>query len=166
MHLDPDFEHLTYGDSFTPRGVRIAQFHPGDWMVFIAGLQSITQRRPLHYAIIGKFEVAEVVSARSVHPSRAHENAHTRPIEPLASDVVIRAKPGVSGRLTNCIGIGELRGSPPRYRVRASLLELWGGLHSNDGYIQRGSPFELANPAKFIEWWNTLNPQLVAGNWN
>jgi hypothetical protein len=165
MHLDPDFEHLTYGDSPTPRGKRIATVRPGDWLVFIAGLRPIQPVGRLHYAIIGKFVVSGVVAAGTVPDHRANECAHTRPPRPPAGDVVIRAERGCSGRLTKCIGIGELRGAHPRYRVTLSLLQVWGGLHSNDGYIQQGSPFELADPARFVRWWERQTPELVANNW-
>jgi hypothetical protein len=165
MHLDPDFEHLTYGDSPTPRGKRIGTVTCGDWLVFIAGLQPIQPGARLHYAIVGKFVVDEVLPAASVPEARAHENAHTRPQAPPAGDVVIRARRGESGRLRRCIGIGELRGINPRYRVTLPLLEAWGGLHSNDGYIQRGSPFELFRPEQFMAWWQQQGIEIVPENW-
>jgi len=38
-------------------------------------------------------------------------------------DIVVRAKSGVSGRLTQCIPIGEWRDRA--YRVRKDLLKTW-----------------------------------------
>ena len=34
MHLDPDFDHLTYGDNGMRRGVKIAKLRPDDLLVF------------------------------------------------------------------------------------------------------------------------------------
>jgi hypothetical protein len=45
MHLDPDFEHLTYGDNGARRGSGIATLAPGDLLVFYAGLRSIAATR-------------------------------------------------------------------------------------------------------------------------
>ena len=78
--------------------------------------------------------VEEIVSAKDVHKPRWAENAHTRRV-PRDSDIVVRARTGVSGRLHRCIPIGEFRDRV--YRVRKELLKMWGGLDINDGYIQR-----------------------------
>ena len=54
MHLDPDFEHLTYGDSGTRRGRGLTRLRPGDVVAFYSGLKPIAPRpRPLLYALIG-----------------------------------------------------------------------------------------------------------------
>lgn len=167
MHLDPDFEHLTYGDCATPRGTRISRFGPRDWMVFFSGFRPVQRSAELHYAIFGKYEVESICAASAIADRDSHINAHTRPAVRLGGDVVIRARGVVSGRLRRCILIGELRGQPRRmYRVTHSLLESWGGIHSNDGYIQRGSPFELAKPERFIHWWSGLEAELVSTNWD
>ena len=47
MHLDPDFEHLTYGDNGLRRGARIAQLAADDLLVFYAALRSIDGPRAL-----------------------------------------------------------------------------------------------------------------------
>jgi len=71
------------------------------------------------------YVVDDIVPAKSVPKSRWAENAHTRRV-PGDGDIVVRAKPGVSGRLRRCIPIGELRDRV--YRVRNDLLDVWGGL--------------------------------------
>ena len=38
MHLDPDFEHLTYGDNGERRGKGVASLEQGDFIVFYSGL--------------------------------------------------------------------------------------------------------------------------------
>src|SRR5262249_15373205 len=39
MHLDPDFERLTYGDSGTHRGKGLTTLERGDMIVFYSGLR-------------------------------------------------------------------------------------------------------------------------------
>ena len=97
-HLDPDFDHLTYGDQ-GQRGKRIqSSLTDGDLLAFFAALRSIDgPARPLVYALIGLYVVDEIVLAKSIPRSRWAENAHTRRV-PGDADIVVRAKPRVSGR--------------------------------------------------------------------
>ena len=108
-HLDPDFDYLTYGDQ-GQRGKRIQSLLiDGDLLAFFAALCPVDgPARPLIYALIGLYVVEEIVLAKTVPRSRWAENAHTRRV-PGDGDIVVRAKPGVSGRLRRCIPIGELR---------------------------------------------------------
>ena len=78
MHLDPDFDHITYGDNGMRRGAGIALLVPDDLLVFYAGLRSIIGRKELLYALVGLFVVEGVVRAIDVPVERRHENAHTR----------------------------------------------------------------------------------------
>jgi hypothetical protein len=41
MHLDPDFQNLTYGDRGDWRGKEISQLKEGDFLAFYAGLRPI-----------------------------------------------------------------------------------------------------------------------------
>jgi len=164
MHLDPDFEHLTYGDVGDRRGSEIRQLGSGDLLVFYAGLRSI---RPgdqhLVYAIVGLFVVEEVVMAADVPRRRWHENAHTRKVKRGDSDIVVRARPGVSGRCERFVSIGEYRNRA--YRVRDDLLKKWGGLSVHDGYIQRSArPPRFLKPERFLKWWERHGITLVQDN--
>ena len=86
MHLDPDFEHLTYGDE-KQRGKQITDYlKEDDLIVFYAGLQDIHNHRPLVYAIIGLYVIKEIVNAIDIPEPRWHENAHTR-YRPDAADL-------------------------------------------------------------------------------
>jgi hypothetical protein len=97
-HLDPDFQHLTYGDQ-GQRGRSISKLQTGDLLAFFAGLRSVEAPvGPLVYALIGAYVIEEIVRANSVPASRWKENAHTRR-EPSPNDIVVRARAGVSGRL-------------------------------------------------------------------
>jgi hypothetical protein len=162
-HLDPDFDQLTYGDQ-GQRGKRItALLTAGDLLAFFAALRPVDgPARPLIYALIGLYVVEEIVPAKSVPKSRWAENAHTRRV-PGDSDIVLRAKPGVSGRLRHCIPIGELRHRV--YRVRKDLLKMWGGLDIKDGYIQRSVRLPaFLDAAKFYRWFLAQKPELVQCN--
>lgn len=164
IHLDPDFDQLTYGDNGGRRGAGIVGMQAGDLLVFYAGLRPIDPCiHRLIYAIIGLYVVDEVLPAASVPEDRWDENAHTRKSTRGADDVVVRARPGVSGRLRCCIPIGEWRDGS--YRVRHDLLEAWGGLSVKDGFIQRSAvPPSFLDPEQFYKWWQSQSPQLIARN--
>lgn len=164
MHLDPDFEHLTYGEKGSKRGSQIRTLKSGDLLVFYSGMRPI---RPspykLIYAIIGLFVIDEIVSPRDVPLSRWHENAHTRKVDHGPDDIVVRARPRVSGRCSRCLPVGEYR--ERAYRVRREILKAWGGLSVNDGYIQRSArPPEFTDPVRFYDWWKRQEVDLVRSN--
>ena len=64
-HLDPDFDHLTYGDQ-GQRGKRITSLvTAGDLLAFFAALRPVDgPARPLIYALIGLYVIEEIVSAK------------------------------------------------------------------------------------------------------
>jgi hypothetical protein len=162
-HLDPDFDQLTYGDRHE-RGKRIASLlEKGDLLAFFAALRAVDgPSRPLVYALIGLYVIAEVVPASAVPRLRWAENAHTRRL-PEEDDIVVRAKAGVSGRLNHCISIGELREGA--YRVRRELLDAWGGLDVKNGYIQRSARLPaFLDASRFYRWFLTQKPVLIAQN--
>src|SRR5579871_700809 len=135
MHLDPDFECLTYGDEGARRGAGMVKMAEGDLLVFYGGLRPVHRcQHRLVYALMGLYFVREVVPVAAVPEERWYENAHVRKIERGPTDFVVRAKPGLSGRFDHCIPIGEWRDGA--YRVRRALLQEWGGLSVNDGFIQ------------------------------
>ena len=164
MHLDPDFRHLTYGDA----GERAKQLRkhlsPGDVIVFYAGLRDVAGRRELVYAIIGVFVVEAMMLATDIAESDRDINAHSRRIlAEGAQDVIIRARPGISGRLERCLSIGEWRDRA--YRVRRDVLEAWGGLSVKDGYLQRSARLpKFHDPMRFQRWLNSKHPILVQAN--
>jgi len=162
-HLDPDFDQLTYGDQ-GQRGKRITSLlTTDDLLAFFAALRPVDgPARPLIYALIGLYVVEEIVLAKSVPKSRWAQNAHTRRV-PGDGDIVVRAKPGVSGRLRHCVPIGELRDRV--YRVRNELLDAWGGLDVKDGYIHRSVRLPaFRDTARFYRWFLAQKPELVAEN--
>lgn len=164
MHLDPDFECLTYGDVGSRRGAGMVNMGAGDLLVFYGGLRPVHScEQRLIYALMGMYVVQEVVSVARVPPDRWHENAHVRRIKRGETDIVVRARPGVSGRFERSIPIGEWRGGA--YRVRQDVLDAWGGLSVKDGYIQRSAvPPSLNNPDRFLNWLHKRNIQLIPRN--
>jgi hypothetical protein len=160
-HLDPDFSTLTYGDQGR-RAQQIGRLGSGDLIVFYAGLRDVNPNERLVYALTGLYVVDEMVPAHSIKEDRWSENAHTRRI-PGATDLVVRAKPGVSGRLERCIPIGEYR--LRAYRVKRDLLSAWGGLAVKDGYLQRSARLpEFRDAEKFYEWFQQQGIPLVERN--
>jgi len=162
MHLDPDFEMLTYGDTH-PRSAPLKNMRKGDFIVFYAGLRSLdTNHNQLVYALIGFYWVNEVVRAVDVPETRWHENAHTRRVADN-SDIIIRAAKEGSGRLTKAIPIGEFRNKA--YRVQHDILNKWGGLNVKDGYLQRSARLpEFSDPSRFLKWWGELDVILINKN--
>ncbi len=163
MHLDPDFEWLTYGDNGDKRGTGLKHLSDGDLLVFYAGLRSVREPRKLVYGLVGLFVVDDVLPAVSIRAKHFKINAHTRVRKIAVADIVVRAKATVSGRLTKCIPIGEWRDRA--YRVRPSLLKKWGGLSVNDGYIQRSArPPTFLNTRKFYRWFVRQRVELIQRN--
>lgn len=167
MHLDPDFRWLTYGDNGDRRGKGIAELTSCDAVVFYAGLRPC---RPapqrvgrLVYAIIGSYRVGEIVRLSTVEEARWQENAHTRRLAPNAADVIVRAMPGVSGRLRRCLPIGGWRDGA--YRVFPELLAAWGDLSCKDGFLQRSAvPPSFLEPERFFLWFEVQQPELIQDN--
>ena len=162
VHVDPDFRELTYGDDGARRGRLIKDMTSGDLLVFYAGLRPLASHHDkLLYALVGLFVVEEVVAAADVPQERWHQNAHTRKSRRGSDDIVVRAKRGQSGRLERCIPIGEWRNRA--YRVTHTLLDAWGGLSVNDGYLQRSAvPPCFLKPERFREWLLRQEIPLVA----
>jgi hypothetical protein len=164
MHLDPDFECLTYGDEGARRGAGMVNMDDGDLLVYYGGM------RPIHrcinrlvYALMGVFVVQEVVRVANVPDQRWYENAHVRKVKRSDTDIVVRAKPVVSGRFERCVPIGEWRDGA--YRVRKDILNAWGGLSVKDGFIQRSAvPPSFNKPEKFLAWLMKQNVRLVTRN--
>lgn len=165
MHLDPDFEHLTYGDVGDRRGSHIRELEENDLLVFYAGLRPCQPcNHKLLYALVGVFLVDEVVSAASIPQRRWNENAHTRKQKRGPSDIVVRAKSKESGRFARFIPIGEYR--ERAYRVRRDLLKDWGGLTVNDGYIQRSArPPRFLDANRFRRWLDGQDVALIQANY-
>jgi Nucleotide modification associated domain 3 len=164
IHLDPDFEHLTYGDS----GQKAAQIQrslgPGDYAVFYAGLRDIRGAASLLYGIIGILEVDAVVPATTIGAHQRDINAHSRRVlESNARDVVVVGRPRSSGRLAKCLPIGEYRDRA--YRVRRDLLDAWGGLNVKDGYVQRSARIpSFRDPNRFLGWFSDQSSTLLQAN--
>lgn len=164
IHLDPDFDHLTYGDVGTGRGSKITNMKEGDIIAFYGGLRPIDPiSHKLVYALMGLYIVEEVLWAMEIPEHRWKENAHTRRQHIRDFDIIVRAKPGISGRLERCIPVGEWRNRA--YRVRNDLLDAWGGLSVKDGFIQRSAvPPSFLEPAKFCNWFKEQNISLIQRN--
>jgi hypothetical protein len=172
MHLDPDFNHLTYGDKTCKDGKniecgkQISKMQKGDILAFYSGLKSIDpNEHDLVYALIGLYVLKEDPSwAKKVPESRRRENAHTRRENIIETDVVVWAEEGVSGRLKRCIPIGEKRNG--QYRVLRGLLEEWGDLGVKDGWIQRRAHLpQMRNPEKFYSWFKAQGVSLEKSNY-
>lgn len=164
MHLDPDFDYLTYGDVGTRRGSKITKMSKGDVIAFYGSLKPLdSSQSKLVYALIGLYIIEEILWANEIPEHRREENAHTRRRQIRDVDIVVRAKPGVSGRLERCIPIGEWRNGS--YRVRNDILEVWGGLSVKDGFIQRGAvPPSFLRTEIFYEWFREQNISLIQKN--
>lgn len=163
MHLDPDFDHLTYGDNGTRRGAGIATLRSNDLLVFYAGLRSIIHPNELVYALVGLFVIDEVIRATTVPPERQHENAHTRWAIISENDIVVRGRHALSGRFDRCIPIGEWRDKA--YRVCRPIEEAWGGLTVKNGYIQRSAvPPAFLSAERFYDWFQQQGITLIERN--
>jgi len=132
--------------------------------VFYGGLRPVHEcEHRLVYALMGMYVVQEVVPEAEVPPDLWHSNAHVRKVKRGETDIVVRAKPGVSGRFERCIPIGEWRNRS--YRVSNDVLKAWGGLSVKDGFIQRSAvPPTFSQPHKFLTWLRKQKVGLLAKN--
>lgn len=164
MHLDPDFAHLSYGDQGERARQLRAQLSPSDWLMFYASLADMGNRGRLVYALIGVLVVEKILLASEIPAVKRDTNAHSRRVlAPTAQDVVIVGRGGESGRLRQCLPIGEWRAGA--YRVREDLLAAWGGLSVNDGWLQRSARLpRFLDPPRLREWFIAQRPELVAAN--
>ena len=165
VHLDPDFESLTYGEPFlssngrrASRGTIIGELGEGDFIAFFAGFRPMAEggprcagwQHPLAYCLFGIFVVERVARVGELSFEQRCACAHGRR-EGAEDDLVVFAKPRLSGRFRRAIPIGEYRDNA--YRVQRELLEVWGGLAVRDGYIQRSArPPRFKDPGAFRKW--------------
>lgn len=164
IHLDPDYEYLTYGNRANSKNSVFRKLESGDLVVFYAGMRSVEpEDGELVYGIVGLFVVDEVLDVPDVARASWHENAHTRKIKHASDDIVIWGKPRVSGRLSRYLPIGEFRSKA--YRVRLDVLGEWGELSVKDGYIQRSAvPPWFENAEKFYRWFKRQRVRLLRRN--
>jgi hypothetical protein len=136
----------------------------GDLLVFYGSLRPVHHcEHRLVYALMGMYVVEEVVPVAKLPPKRWHENAHVRKLKQGETDIVVRAKPRVSGRFERCVPVGEWRSGA--YRVRNDVLDAWGGLSVKDGFIQRSAvPPTFIQPKKFLNWLHKRRIPLIARN--
>jgi hypothetical protein len=118
----------------------------------------------LTYALIGLFRFTHVVHGRRAMKRLRDNAAGIRDGSSARnSDIMIYGDPVTSGRLVSFVPIGEWRKFA--YRVREPLLELWGGISSRDGYIQRDTCVpHFLDPERFLQWFHDRRPVLVARN--
>ena len=172
-HLDPDFRFLSYGDTGN-KARRIRKFFEKSQDNFIAFYASFKQidynnknHQSLVYAIIGLYRFREVKWARKISLNQREQNAHTRLADYQKEDnqdIVIFADRDGSGRLRKLIPIGEKHNNQ-QYYVRNNLLQLWGGISTRNGWIQRsGCLPSFINPDRFLQWFEVQNPQFVHSN--
>jgi hypothetical protein len=118
----------------------------------------------LVYALVGVYVIDRIERAVDLPPERWDCNAHGRRILPAdAGDIVVHARPGISGRLARCIPIGHWRDRA--YRVLPDVLDAWGGLSVRNGYLQRSARLPaFSDPSRFRAWFAAQQPELLASN--
>lgn len=162
MHLDPDFDYLTYGDT-ERRGKKLLDFAKGDFVVFYAALRAVQPKARLVYGLIGLLVVDSVRQVASIPEREYDRNAHTRLLNRTDTDIVVTGQSGASGRFARYVDIGELRNRI--YRVRRDVLAQWGDLSVTDGWIQRSAnPPLFLQPGRFAKWLKAQDPVLLTTN--
>ncbi len=165
-HLDPDFDHATYGDQGTGRGLRVGELKKGDFIVFFASFKPISKcDHKLIYALYGIMVADKVLKVMDMPESDLHKNAHTRINNMNKDHLVVFADPNLSGRFNRAIPIGEFRNGS--YRVTKETLDAWGNIGVKDGFIQRSvCPPWFTKPEQFLTWLSIQQVDLINGNWN
>jgi len=75
MHLDPDFNYLSYGDTKN-RGRKLLSFNEDDILIFYSSYQSIYASAKLIYALMGMLVIKTIEKVGDIN-SNFDENAHT-----------------------------------------------------------------------------------------
>jgi hypothetical protein len=159
MHIDPDFEHCTYGDHGR-RAAQLSRLVQGDMVLSYAGLRAIRERT-LVYALVGQLTVDRSVPATELADPSLNVHAQRQTVP--ADDVVVVGTRRGSGRYARCIPIGIFRDGA--YRVRHELLDAWGGLSVKNGFLQRSAGFpRLLDPERFLGWLAAQHVRLVRRN--
>ena len=159
VHLDPDFESLTFGEPFikenrklSSRGQIINQLDVGDFIAFFAAFRPTQNgyKYPLAYCLFGIFHIYRKTYVKELSITERKQCAHGRR-KKSECDLVVWANSENSGRFRQAIPIGEYRQNA--YRVKQELLVEWGGVNVKNGYIQRSvrPPF-FNNPQQFLDW--------------
>ena len=170
MHLDPDYESLSIGEPYyenklSTRGTRMNKLKPGDFIAFYASFRPTSAYQfPLAYCLFGIFFVEKVTVVAELSNQERSICAHGRR-KNSSQDLVIWGSKSNSGRFQKAIPIGEVRRS--HYRVMKDLLEKWGDLSVNDGWIQRSAnPPYFEKPYKFLSWLfdEISKPSLICRN--
>lgn len=159
VHLDPDFNSLTYGEPYlasngrrASRGRLVESLDPGDFIAFFAAFRPTDDayEHTLAYCLFAIFFVQRVCQVKDLTVEQRAACAHGRRRYAL-HDFVVQAHPIRSGRFPRAMPIGEFRRNA--YRVRRDLLRAWGGLTVRDGYIQRSAqPPRFTTPTRFLAW--------------
>lgn len=158
VHLDPDFESLTFGEPFdhrkkilSSRGQIINQLKKGDFIAFYASFRPTKPiKHKLAYCLFGILYIGRKSFVNQLNNSDKTNCAHGRRIG-AEKDLVVWGVKGKSGRFEQAILIGEYRDKA--YRVSSDILKKWGGLKVKNGYIQRSArpPF-FKCPKQFLAW--------------
>ena len=78
-HLDPDFSHLTYGDSDSRAAQIQNKLKSEDLLVFYGSLRDVSKSDgQLVYALIGLYVIDTILVSTAIPRAQWHENAHTR----------------------------------------------------------------------------------------
>jgi hypothetical protein len=79
------------------------------------------------------------------------------------TDMIVRGRPGVSGRLERCIPFCEHRAGS--YRVLPAILDAWGGISSKDGFVGRAPRLiAIGDSQGFLRWLRSHRPALLNRN--
>jgi len=127
------------------------ELEAGDFISFYASFRPlVSMDSPYAYCLIGHFTISKKCRVKDLTSEERFLCAHGRQ-EGYPDDLVFWANAKTSGRFSKAIHIGEFRNAA--YRVRKELLEKWGGLSVNDGYVQRSArpPF-FSKPSTFLQW--------------
>ena len=107
--------------------------------------------------------VDSIERVKDVLPEYYDSNAHTRNIENVDTDIIVRGKSNISGRFRKRIPIGEFRNKS--YRVKTDILNEWGDIGVKDGWIQRSvNPPLFLEPERFMKWLANKTPELMTSN--
>lgn len=114
VHIDPDFEHLTYGDAASHKRRQLLHLKPGDLLVFYAGFEPWPHDDKPRLSAIGWFEVkavhrltAQQISTDPALRQRFGQTAHFLRHPPDQELALIEGEPRNSRFLDHAAPLGD-----------------------------------------------------------
>ncbi len=166
MHLDPDFQELTYGDD-AKRGSCFSGASELDFAGFYSSLRSLQTGKLVYGAGRNIFSCWQAPNSRARFPPKNTSSIPT--LDGASRKLAISSfgeSPENRGLFDRCIELGGKRGKGNNYRVHEHLLAEWGGLGVKHRWIHRSAVLpRFTCGERFLDWLQKQNRRAAAAQY-